>query len=84
MKVITYINSLLDMEKSLERKRLLHVKGNKAARGEQVKPAINIKKDDKLEFISKVVAHIKVSLKARNISVPRGTGSGSKYLPKIG
>lgn len=83
MQVISYIESILDMETPLARKRILGVKGNKALRGEQVKPGIKLTKDPSLDFMSKAILQIRVSLNARKVNMPENKNPSSKYKAKI-
>lgn len=83
MRLITYIDSIVDMEKELRRNRLLEVKKNKVLKGEIVTPIVELTVHSQEAIILKALEQIKITLGTKRIGLSDGLVKAIKYRPKI-
>ncbi len=83
MKPISYINSILDMQTPLVKRKMLLVKRAKALKSELVKPYVEMEKDTSLEMLKNTVQQANEELETKQIVVPESLAHPSKYQPKI-
>lgn len=83
MRQTTYINSLLDMERPLERKRLLAVKRAKALRSEITAPILEVQVDTTIQILSSIVEQIQQGVNLNRNELAESENTTVKYRPKI-
>lgn len=83
MKLITYINSIVDMEQGLRRNRVLEFKKRKILKGEVVSPIFELVSNSQEEIILKTLEKIKLSLGEKRMNLSDGLVKTIKYRPKV-
>lgn len=83
MKLITYINSIVNMEQELRRNRLLEFKKRKVLKGDKVTPIFELSSNSQEEIVLNTIEKIKISLGEKRMNLSDNITKTVKYRPKF-